>query len=159
VRPSRTALAPLVALAMLLSVSAGTAAAGSDQAAVVYHLAATGDQEATPTCAPPAVCGDPDAFGRVTLVVIPAADKVCFSARWWDIDGTVVAAHIHPAPAGVPGPVAVPLFAGSFDGSDKVQDCMPANGLAAAINANPSGYYVNIHSSVYGPGAIRAQLG
>jgi hypothetical protein len=95
----------------------------------------------------------------MTLVVIPGADKVCFQTRWWDIDGTVVAAHIHLAPAGVPGGVVVPLFSGPLEGSDKVQACMPANGLGAAINANPGAYYVNIHSSVYQPGAIRAQLG
>lgn len=156
-RPSRSALVMLAALAMLLSVSVG--AASADGGARVYHLTLTGDQEATPTCAPPTVCGDPDALGTMTLVVIPGADKVCFQTRWWGIDGTVVAAHIHRAPAGVAAGVVVPLFAGSFEGSDKTQACMPANGLAEAINADPAAYYVNIHSSVYQPGAIRSQLG
>ncbi len=37
--------------------------------------------------------------------------------------------------------------------------CVSANGLAADLLANPSAYYVNIHSTVYQPGAVRAQLG
>ena len=83
----------------------------------------------------------------------------CFRASWSSIDGTVVAAHIHPAPVGVPGPVAIPLFSGTFAGTDSTSGCVSANGLAAAIIANPSGYYVNIHTTVSPPGAVRAQLG
>ena len=86
-------------------------------------------------------------------------DTVCFVTRWAGIDGTVVAAHIHVAPEGVPGPVVVPLFAGSFGGSDKTRDCVPANGLSDDILANPSAYYINVHSTVYPAGAVRAQLG
>jgi len=158
VRPSRSALATLAALALLLSLTVGTTSAAGPQAEV-YRLTLTGDQEATATCAPPTVCGDPDALGYMILVVIPARDVVCFATRWWDIDGTVVAAHIHRGPAGVAAPVVVPLFAGPFEGSDMTRACMPANGLAGAINDDPAAFYVNIHSSVYPPGAIRAQLG
>jgi hypothetical protein len=39
------------------------------------------------------------------------------------------------------------------------QGCGSANGLADDILANPAGYYMNIHSTVFGPGAVRAQLG
>ena len=31
--------------------------------------------------------------------------------------------------------------------------------LVDDIRGNPTNYYVNIHSSVFGPGAIRGQLG
>ena len=75
-------------------------------------------------------------------------------------DGSVVAAHIHLAPRGVPGGVVVPLFSGTFEGTDKLRGCVPANGLADDILANPAAYYVNIHSSPNFPaGAVRAQLG
>ena len=92
------------------------------------------------------------------VLVLPRKDVVCFVTKWRDIDGTVVAAHIHPAPVGVPGPVAVPLFSGTFDGTDRTRGCVPALGYADDLVTNPSGFYVNIHSSVYPPGAVRAQL-
>jgi hypothetical protein len=145
----------LSALLLLLGVALTPVSAATG----VFRLTLTGDQEATPTCAPPAVCGDPDAVGAAILIVNPVRDTVCFLARWSGIDGTVVAAHIHVAPEGVPGPVVVPLFAGTFDGSDKTRDCVSANGLADDILADPSSYYINIHSTVYPAGAIRAQLG
>ena len=114
----RPAIALLAALAIVLTLTAGTVSAGGLHArAFLLHL--TGDQEATPTCAPPAVCGDPDASAKMIVLVLPRKDVVCFVTKWRDIDGTVVAAHIHPAPVGVPGPVAVPLFSGTFDGTDR----------------------------------------
>lgn len=152
----RSALALVAALAILLSVSASSVSAGSRVG--VFHLTLTGDQEATATCAPPTVCGDPDALAVMTLVVNPNTDTVCFVAKWWNIDGTVSASHIHLAPVGVPGPVVVPLFSGAFAGTGMTRGCVSANAIAGAILANPSAYYANIHSSVYPAGAVRAQL-
>lgn len=152
----RTTLAAIAALALLFSLSLSSVSAAR---AGVFRLTLTGDQEATATCAPPAVCGDPDAVGHAVLVVNPNTDTICFVAAWSGIDGTVGAAHIHPAPAGVPGPVAVPLFEGAFGGTDRTRGCVSAKGLADDILANPAAYYINIHSSVFQPGAIRAQLG
>ena len=151
----RTTLAMLSALLLLLGVALTPASAATG----VFRLTLTGDQEATPTCSPPDVCGDPDAVGAAILIVNPVRDTVCYLARWSGIDGTVVAAHIHLAPEGVPGAVVVPLFAGTFDGTDMTRGCVSANGLADDILADPSSYYINIHSTVYQPGAIRAQLG
>jgi hypothetical protein len=150
-------VAPLLAALGLLFALAGPVAAARTG---VFRLVLTGDQEATPTCAPPAVCGDPDAVAAMILIVNPNTDTVCFLTRWTDIDGTVVAAHIHLAPRGVPGGVVIPLFSGTFDGTDMLRGCVPANGLADDVLANPAAYYVNIHSSPNFPaGAVRAQLG
>jgi len=156
--PRRRPLLPLLsALALLLALAASPVDAAGARTRV-FLLTLTGNQEATPTCAPPTVCGDPDAVARMILVVQPSRNRVCFVAWWTRIDGTVVAAHIHPAPVGVPGPVAVPLFSGSFGSTGFTHGCVSANGLAGAIVANPAGYYVNIHSTVYPPGAVRDQL-
>jgi hypothetical protein len=151
-------LLPLIAALALLSASvAPISAAGS--ATGVVQLVLTGSQEATATCAPPTVCGDPNAVAQMILIVNPNRDTVCFLTKWFDIDGTVVAAHIHLAPVGVPGDVKVPLFSGAFEGTDMLRGCVLANGFASAILANPSAYYVNIHSDVWPAGAVRAQLG
>jgi hypothetical protein len=158
-KPLIRLLAMLAVIGLLTSLGAGTAAAASPNATQIYRVALTGDQEATPTCAPPTVCGDPDAGGAMILIVNTNTDTVCFLARWSDIDGTVVAAHIHNGVAGVPAGVVVPLFAGTFDGTDQLRGCVAGLGWTDDINANPSGFYVNVHSTVYPAGAIRAQLG
>ena len=156
-RRHRQILALFAALALLLTMAVSVSAA--DRRVGVLRLTLTGNQEATATCAPPAVCGDPDAVAQMILIVNPTRDTVCFLTKWSGIDGTVVAAHIHLAPVGVPGAVVVPLFSGTFDGTDMTRACVSANGLAGAILANPSAYYVNIHSTVYPAGAVRTQLG
>ena len=105
--------------------------------------------------------GDPDASGQVSLTLNQGTGTVCFDASWADIDGTVVAAHIHPAPAGVSGPVAVPLFAGAFAGTDSASGCVTGvdSELVKEIRKSPEQYYVNVHSTVFPAGAIRGQLG
>ena len=123
----RPAIALFAALAIVLTITAGSVSAGGLHARV-FLLQLTGDQEATATCAPPTVCGDPDAVANMVVVVLPRQDVVCFVTKWRDIDGTVVAAHIHPAPVGVPGPVAVPLFSGTFAGTDRARGCVWARG-------------------------------
>jgi hypothetical protein len=52
--------------------------------------------------------------------------EACFDLSWAGIDGTVVAAHIHVGPAGVAGPVVVPLFVGvALSGTDRASSCLP----------------------------------
>jgi hypothetical protein len=103
--------------------------------------------------------GDPDASGTASVTLNPGQGEVCFDLAWAGIDGTVTAAHIHVAPAGVAGPVVVPLFSGSFSGTDSASACVSADrDLVLAIIQNPENYYVNIHSTVFPAGAVRGQL-
>ena len=63
--------------------------------------------------------------------------------------------------AGSPGPIVVPLFSGSFAGTDSVSGCVENVDpeLIKAIRQDPSAYYVNIHSTPNFPsGALRGQL-
>jgi hypothetical protein len=106
--------------------------------------------------------GDPDATGQASLTLNQGQGKVCFQLSWADIDGEVFAAHIHVAPAGSPGPIVVPLFSGTFAGTDSASGCVEDVDpeLIKAIRQNPSAYYVNVHSRPNFPGgAIRGQLG
>jgi hypothetical protein len=105
--------------------------------------------------------GDPDATGQADFTFNKGKGEVCYDLSWSGIDGTVVAAHIHHAPAGVAGPVVVPLPVGTSDGSGAISNCVPVEPeLMRAILKDPSSYYVNVHSTPNFPaGAIRGQLG
>jgi CHRD domain len=105
--------------------------------------------------------GDVDASGMAFLTLNQGQEEVCFELSWAGIDGTVVAAHIHAAPAGVAGPVVVPLFTGvALLGTDSASGCVSgvSEELIKDIRHNPEAYYVNIHSSVFPAGAARGQL-
>ena len=113
-----------------------------------------------------------EATGTAWLQINPGHAEVCFEITWQGVTdaagaaATVLAAHIHVAPAGEAGPVVVPLFTtpqmSDESGDGSAAGCV-ASGLSAQelaqILAHPSAYYVNVHSSANPPGAIRAQLG
>jgi CHRD domain len=104
--------------------------------------------------------GDPDARGQADITLNQGLGEVCFDLTWQGIDGTVTAAHIHVGAATVAGPVVVPLFAGTFAGTDSASGCVAgvSEELVKAIRQDPSNYYVNVHSDVFPAGAIRGQL-
>jgi CHRD domain len=105
--------------------------------------------------------GDANATGTAELTLNQGLGTVCFALDWADIDGEVFAAHIHVAPVGSPGPIVVPLFAGSFAGTDDVSGCVENVDpeLLKAIRHDPEAYYVNVHSRPsFAGGAIRGQL-
>ena len=151
-------IAILVTMLLMGALSVAPVAAQSDSATVVYRLAVSGDEE---VCAPadPPRCGG-EGTGEAIVIVNPSTDTVCFLARWRDVEGMVVAAHIHEAPDGVQGGVVVPLLGGvQLEGEDKARGCVSGQGLTDEINETPSDYYINFHSTVFPDGALRAQLG
>jgi hypothetical protein len=105
--------------------------------------------------------GDANATGQADLRLNQGQGRVCFELSWEDIDGTVFAAHIHEAPAGDFGDIVVPLFEGSFAGTDEFSDCVFGidEGLIKDIRRHPDEYYVNVHSTPgFEAGAVRGQL-
>lgn len=104
--------------------------------------------------------GDPNASGQANITLNQGEGQLCFDLGWSNIDGTVVAGHIHVGPAAVAGPVVVPLFSGVFDGTDEVSGCLDVDAdLIKAMRKDPSSYYVNVHSTAFPAGAVRGQLG
>jgi hypothetical protein len=138
---------PVVALAMTALATAGTGGRP-------LSTEMTGAQEAPGP-------GDADATGSVDLRLNQGQGRICFDIEWANIDGTVFAGHIHIAPPGTPGPIVVPLFEGTFAGTDELSDCVHGidHSLIKAIRKDPSAYYVNVHSTPgFEAGAIRGQL-
>jgi hypothetical protein len=103
--------------------------------------------------------GDKNGKGFVTLDIF-VNGTICWEGKVQAIE-RVTAAHIHNAPAGVDGGVFVDLEPLSSDVTgNKAEHCVVTTAAnAAAIVANPSGYYVNVHTATYPGGAIRGQLG
>jgi hypothetical protein len=141
--------------ALLVALPLGGVALGGDQK--VFETDLTGAEEAPGP-------GDADATGSA-LIKLPRANgrgPLCFKLDWTGIDGTVTAAHIHRGAIGVAGPVVVPLFVDqSFAGTGDSRGCIQGvdRALTTDIGQNPTNYYVNVHSTVFPPGAIRGQLG
>ena len=99
--------------------------------------------------------GDPDGSGTATITLNYGQGEVCWELTVSGI-APATAAHIHVAPAGVPGPVVVPL---SPPTSGSSSGCTSADrDLIKAIIQNPEQYYVNVHNTEYPAGALRGQL-
>ncbi len=99
--------------------------------------------------------GDPNATGSAHLNLDADSGEVCFAITHKNVDGTVVAAHIHEGGTDVSGGVVIDLEWSTTGGTG----CVTADpGAVAAVSAEPSGYYVNVHSTIFPAGAIRGQL-
>lgn len=99
--------------------------------------------------------GDPDGSGTATITLNHGQGRVCWEITVSDI-APATAAHIHVAPAGVAGPVEVPL---SPPTSGSSSGCATVDGdLIKAIIHSPEQYYVNVHNALFPAGALRGQL-
>jgi hypothetical protein len=153
----RSRFAAALAAGLLLTLSAATATADS-QSAFTAKVTLTGAAEVPGP-------GDPDAVGTAKVQIVPALDRVCVRIDWTGIDGSVWGAHIHgPSTPTTAAGIVVPLLmltpgaADNLSGTDSIDVCV-TDADADAIAANPSAYYLNVHSAPsFNPGAIRAQL-
>lgn len=99
--------------------------------------------------------GDPDGAGTARITADATTNNICFTLTVQAI-AAPTAAHIHRAPRGAAGPPVLTLDApvrGESHGCLSVERT-----LAAAIIAEPSNFYVNVHTADYPNGAVRGQL-
>jgi hypothetical protein len=101
--------------------------------------------------------GSPSGSGTAQIRLDQADGLVCYDLRVSGIE-PVLASHIHHGPAGAAGPIVVPLVPPSQQTGES-KGCVQADAaLIADIAANPSQYYVNVHTQSFPGGALRGQL-
>ncbi|HYZ77026.1 MAG TPA: CHRD domain-containing protein [Gaiellaceae bacterium] len=98
--------------------------------------------------------GDLDGSGQATFRTLPGLGQICYSITVKDITLPATAAHIHLT---ANGNIVVPLTAPNASG--KASGCAnTTRAIVRAILTNPSGYYVNVHTTDFPNGAIRGTL-
>jgi len=142
---------PLVAMLLACLILAMSVATVSAQTTLSTSL--SGDEEVPGP-------GDKNGKGWVTLVIEPDG-TICYEGKVQAIGRELTGAHIHIGASGVAGDVVVNLdpFGADITGNKATHCVTTTPQVAAAILANPSSYYVNVHTTAYLGGAIRGQLG
>lgn len=154
--------------ACALSVGALALSAAPAQAAEEPLFAVLSGNEECNAVAPPAgpVCriGDRDAFGSATILIsqAPGAVLLCFALTIDNLNVAANAAHIHSGNATFNGPVVVnlapPVGPGASNPGASAGCVAVAAATAAAIIANPTRFYINVHNAQFPGGAVRGQL-
>lgn len=113
-----------------------------------YHVKLSGQAETPP--------GAPKGTGQAVIALHGSSLRVCWRFSHLRGFSAATVSHVHSGPKGASGPVVVPLSTGT---KLHHKGCVHASaGVIRAIEKNPAGYYVNIHSKKYPGGAVRAQL-
>ena len=135
-----------VVFLVLLFLVAGTTKADADAHLATFTADLSGANEVDDP-------GDPDGTGSAEVVIDVDTSEVCFTITFDGIDP--VAAHIHEGASDVNGGVVV-----DFDWENNPgEGCVAGDSaVVSAIVADPSGYYVNVHTAEFAAGAIRGQL-
>jgi hypothetical protein len=142
-------LTSLLAMAWLLLASSGALAASA-----TYSLSMTGAQE-TP------VPGDPDGTASGTITLDDASGMISWSFGYANIAAPTMM-HIHgpSAPAGSSAGVFIGLGVATSGGAGTLVSSLVHGNLAqiTQILSAPETFYVNIHNTPFGGGAVRGQV-
>jgi hypothetical protein len=135
---------PTLRLAVAIALSSWLGAAQAQAALINFVVPLSGANEVAP------VVGDPDGSGTANLTIDDVALTVTWNIVVANLD-PVIADHIHSGAAGVNGPIVVD-FGGALVGGPLGDPDL------AAVLANPTAFYVNVHTTTHTGGAIRGQV-
>jgi hypothetical protein len=104
--------------------------------------------------------GDPDGFGSASFTF--DGDKLCFGITVANLD-MPVAAHIHKGARNENGGIVIGLTQPTSGDPGASSGCVALDKpdlvtAAAEIQANPRGFYANVHTTAFPSGAVRGQL-
>jgi hypothetical protein len=95
------------------------------------------------------------ATGMGTVTVNPTSGEICANVTTTGLSGPITMSHIHTGAAGAAGAVVVDFAVTTGTSYAK---CVTNLAEAAAIVADPTGFYVNVHTADNTGGEIRGQL-
>jgi hypothetical protein len=115
-----------------------------------FNIALNGANEVTAGGVPNQ--GDPDGSGLASLIIDDSTSPptITWNIQVADIDLPVIGAHIHNAPKTTTGPIRID-FSAMLSGSTQDVDL-------AGVIADPTNWYVNVHTGAFQSGAIRGQI-
>jgi len=150
-----------VAIGFLL-ISTG-AYAQSPQGAPLFAVLSGANEcnNVAPPAGPDCRKGDLDGIGSATIT-FPTTTSVCWGINVDNIAGATLA-HIHAGTPGINGGIMVNLTPPNAPGAGNPgasSGCVGgiAAGIVAAIRADPTRFYVNVHNGGFPGGAVRGQL-
>jgi hypothetical protein len=105
------------------------------------------------------VPGPGDPTGYATAKISSSKGQFCFEVDLRDISGLITSIEIHEAAAGQVGPLVLTLSP-MPPGVQGLRGCVPIDrALLRQISRDKAGYSIEIRTTTYPNGAIRAQLG
>ena len=126
-------------------------AASSHAQTRTFNVNLTGPEEVTTQG------GDPDGFASGIVTLNADTNTATWNIQYGNLD-PVTDSHIHIGALGVGGGVVIPFGPGNTLGTPNTLSGSVVDPDVDAVFANPANYYVNIHTSAFGQGAVRGQV-
>jgi hypothetical protein len=147
-----------VALAAAVSVLVLTPVAHAQEPIITTFVVQLSAENEVPVCPAGVASG---ASGVAVIQIDEATGEISYRVVATNLPDAITGAHIHVGPAGVSPPMNIvqPLKPTGLQSGLVFAGTATNPTLAAAILANPENYYVNVHTTMCVPGAVRGQLG